>query len=86
MRVDGEQYVAIAAGGVAIQTTSANGDMIWAFSLKGSPGGRLHPFDPPRPPQTVVGFRQRGRSDVTPSRSSITRSRRLRITVPPDSR
>jgi plastocyanin len=54
--IDGEQYVAIAAGGVAIQTTSANSDMIWAFSLKGSPGGRLQPFDPPRPPQTVVGF------------------------------
>lgn len=54
--VDGEQYVAIAAGGVAIQTTSANSDMIWAFSLKGSPGGRLQPFDPPRPPQTVVSF------------------------------
>jgi plastocyanin len=54
--VDGEQYVAVASGGVAIQTTSANGDMIWAFSLKGSPGGRLRPFDPPRPPQTVVAF------------------------------
>jgi quinohemoprotein ethanol dehydrogenase len=54
--IDGEQYVAIAAGGVAIQTTSANGDTIWAFSLNGSPGGRLQVFDPPRPPQTVVGF------------------------------
>jgi quinohemoprotein ethanol dehydrogenase len=54
--IDGQQYVAIAAGGVAIQTSSANSDMIWAFSLQGSPGGRLHPFDPPRPPQTVVGF------------------------------
>ena len=30
--------------------------MIWAFSLKGSPGGRLRPFDPPRPPVSVVGF------------------------------
>jgi quinohemoprotein ethanol dehydrogenase len=54
--IDGEQYVAIAAGGVAIQTTSANSDIIWAFSLNGSPGGRLQAFDPPRPPQTVVGF------------------------------
>src|SRR5947209_7642143 len=54
--VDGEQYVAIAAGGVAIQTTSANSDMIWAFSLKGATGGRLRPFDPPRPPQTLVSF------------------------------
>ncbi len=50
-----EQYVAIAAGGVSIQTASANGDMIWAFSLKGSPGDRLHPFPAPRPPQTVIG-------------------------------
>jgi quinohemoprotein ethanol dehydrogenase len=54
--VDGEQYVAIAAGGVAIQTSSANGDMIWAFSLKGSPEGRLRQFDAPRPPVNVVGF------------------------------
>ena len=54
--LDGEQYVAIAAGGVSIQTTSANGDEIWAFSLKGSPGGRLKPFDPPRPPVSVVEF------------------------------
>ncbi len=54
--LDGEQYVAIAAGGVSIQTTSANGDTIWGFSMKGSPGGRLKPFDAPRPPVSVVGF------------------------------
>ena len=54
--LDGEQYVAIATGGVSIQTTSANSDMIWAFSLKGSPNGRLKPFDAPRPPVSVVGF------------------------------
>jgi len=54
--IDGDQYVAIASGGVAIQTTSANGDMIWAFSLKGSPGGRLQPFEAPRPPVNVVGY------------------------------
>ena len=46
----------IASGGVSIQTTSANGDMIWAFSLKGSPGDRLRPFAAPNPPDTVVGF------------------------------
>ena len=46
--IDGEQFVAIAAGGQAIQTSSANGDMIWAFSLKGNPqwdqdgSGRVH--------------------------------------------
>jgi alcohol dehydrogenase (cytochrome c) len=54
--IDGTQYVAIAAGGVSIQTTSANGDMVWVFSLAGSPGDRLRPFAPPRPPDTVVGF------------------------------
>jgi alcohol dehydrogenase (cytochrome c) len=54
--VDGTQFVAIAAGGVSIQTTSANSDMIWAFSLKGSPGDRLKPFAPPKPPENVVGF------------------------------
>jgi alcohol dehydrogenase (cytochrome c) len=52
--IDGMQYVAIAAGGVSIQTASANGDMIWAFSLNGSPGNRLHPFEAPPPPRTVV--------------------------------
>ena len=52
--IDGTQYIAIAAGGVSTQTTSANGDMIWAFSLKGSPGNRLHPFAAPPPPQSVV--------------------------------
>jgi alcohol dehydrogenase (cytochrome c) len=51
--IDGTQYVAIAAGGVSTQTVSANGDMIWAFSLTGSPGNRLHPFAAPKPPVTV---------------------------------
>jgi alcohol dehydrogenase (cytochrome c) len=54
--IDGTQYVAIAAGGVSIQTTSANSDMIWVFSLNGTPGDRLKPFDPPKPPENVVGF------------------------------
>ena len=39
--IDGTQYVAFAVGGVSIQTTSANSDMIWVFSLKGTPGDRL---------------------------------------------
>ena len=51
--VDGEQFVAIAAGGVSTQTMSANGDMIWAFSLNGAPGNRLRPFAAPKPPPTV---------------------------------
>jgi alcohol dehydrogenase (cytochrome c) len=54
--LDGNQYVAIASGGVSTQTTSANGDMIWAFSLQGSPGGRLQPFAAPPPPPTQIGF------------------------------
>jgi quinohemoprotein ethanol dehydrogenase len=54
--IDGTQYVAIAAGGVSIQTTSANSDMIWVFSLNGTPGDRLKRFDPPKPPENVVGF------------------------------
>ena len=51
--IDGEQYVAIAAGGVSTQTMSANGDLIWAFSLNGAPGNRLRPFAAPKPPTTV---------------------------------
>jgi alcohol dehydrogenase (cytochrome c) len=54
--IDGTQYVAIAVGGVSIQTTSSNSDMIWVFSLKGTPGNRLKEFSPPRPPENVVGF------------------------------
>lgn len=51
--IEGTQYVAIAAGGVSTQTVSPNGDMIWAFSLTGSPGNRLRPFAAPKPPVTV---------------------------------
>jgi quinohemoprotein ethanol dehydrogenase len=54
--VNGQQYVAIAVGGVATQTTSSNGDMIWAFTLNGSPNGRLQPFSAPTPPATAAGF------------------------------
>ena len=52
--IDGTQYVAIAVGGVSIQNSSANSDMVWVFSLKGSPGNRLRPFDAPKPPRTVI--------------------------------
>nr|TFG53451.1 MAG: hypothetical protein E4H34_03690 [Hyphomicrobiales bacterium] len=41
---------------MAIQTSSANGDMIWAFSLEGAPGDRLKPFEAPEPPVSVVGY------------------------------
>jgi plastocyanin len=54
--IDGVQYVAIAAGGLATQTASTNGDMVWAFSLRGSPNNRLAQFEPPPPPPTSVSF------------------------------
>ena len=53
--IDGEQYVAVLSGGVSIQTTSFNSDMVWAFSLKGRPDGReMAEFSPPPPPASVV--------------------------------
>src|SRR5712691_9963833 len=47
--VDGDQYIAIAAGGNTI-TGSAYGDAVWVFSLK----GQLGPLWPPPPPSTVA--------------------------------
>jgi plastocyanin len=47
--VDGEQYIAMAAGGNQ-GVGSANGDAVWAFSLK----GQLNPPWPP-PLATVAG-------------------------------
>ena len=47
---DGEQFVVIATGGNQLQG-SANGDAVWAFSLK----GQLGPLWPPPPPPTVAG-------------------------------
>lgn len=87
--IDGEQFVAIAAGGVAIQTSSANGDMIWAFSLKGSPGGRVKPFAAPRPPVNVIGFTgevAKGNAvkfvdyDVTPQRITVAAGTKVTFT------
>jgi quinohemoprotein ethanol dehydrogenase len=54
--IDGVQYVAIAVGGVATQTASTNGDMVWVFSLQGSPNNRLSQFVAPPPPPTEVSF------------------------------
>jgi quinohemoprotein ethanol dehydrogenase len=48
--VDGDQYIAITAGGNSVQG-SAYGDAVWAFSLK----GQLGPLWPPPPPMTVAG-------------------------------
>src|SRR5438128_2557700 len=47
---DGEQFVVIATGGNQLQG-SANGDAVWASSLK----GQLGPLWPPPPPPTVAG-------------------------------
>jgi quinohemoprotein ethanol dehydrogenase len=54
--IDGVQYLTIAAGGLATQTASTNGDMVWAFSLKGSPNDRIAQFEAPAPPPTGVTF------------------------------
>ena len=48
--VDGEEYVAIAAGGNQ-GVGSANGDAVWAFSLKGQLGPA---WWPPAPPPTMA--------------------------------
>ena len=48
--VDGDEYIAIVTGGNSIQG-SANGDALWAFSLK----GLLTPLYPPPPPLTKAG-------------------------------
>jgi len=48
--VDGDEYVAIAAGGNQ-GVGSGNGDAVWTFSLK----GQLGPLWPPPPPDTVAG-------------------------------
>lgn len=54
--IDGEQYVAIAAGGLSTQTASANGDMIWAFSLNGNHNHQIAQFEAPAPPPSQVSF------------------------------
>jgi alcohol dehydrogenase (cytochrome c) len=67
--IDGVQYVAIASGGlVSNHLHSANGDLLWAFSLQGSPGNRLGEFPPPPPPATSEEFDNRpgGRPDEFP--------------------
>jgi alcohol dehydrogenase (cytochrome c) len=50
--LDGQQYVAIATGGVLTAVGSQNGDAVWAFALD----GKLAPFAAPKPPPTEVGF------------------------------
>jgi quinohemoprotein ethanol dehydrogenase len=57
--VDGEQYVAIGTGGNQ-GMLSANGDVVWAFSLK----GQLGPQSAPPPPLMVAGPAGPLRDDV----------------------
>jgi alcohol dehydrogenase (cytochrome c) len=48
--VDGEQYVAIAAGGSRDGLREARGDLVWSFKL----GGKLNPLNGPPVPAPVV--------------------------------
>jgi PQQ-dependent dehydrogenase (methanol/ethanol family) len=50
--IDGEQYVAIAAGGSRDGLNQARGDLVWSFKL----GGRLNPLNGPPAPSPVVTF------------------------------
>jgi len=50
-QIDGEQYVAIAAGGSRDGSREARGDLVWSFKI----GGRLNPLNGPPPPKTIVG-------------------------------
>jgi quinohemoprotein ethanol dehydrogenase len=48
--IDGEQYVAIAAGGSRDGSLQARGDLVWSFKI----GGRLNPLNGPPAPSPVV--------------------------------
>jgi len=48
--VDGEQYVAIAAGGSRDGYREARGDLVWSFKL----GGKLNPLNGPPVPKPIV--------------------------------
>ena len=50
--LDGQQYVAIATGGVSLIQSSQNGDAVWAFTVN----GKLSPFAAPPAPATEVAF------------------------------
>jgi alcohol dehydrogenase (cytochrome c) len=48
--IDGEQYVAIAAGGSRDGFREARGDLVWSFKV----GGRINPLNGPPVPRPVV--------------------------------
>jgi quinohemoprotein ethanol dehydrogenase len=49
-QIDGEQYVAIAAGGSRDGYREARGDLVWGFKL----GGKINPLNGPPVPKPVV--------------------------------
>jgi glucose dehydrogenase len=49
-QIDGEQYVAIAAGGSRDGYLQARGDLVWSFKVN----GRVNPLNPPPVPKPVV--------------------------------
>jgi alcohol dehydrogenase (cytochrome c) len=54
--IDGQQYVAIAVGGLSTQTASSNGDMLWVYSLGGNPNHAIAQLAVPPPPPTGPSF------------------------------
>jgi quinohemoprotein ethanol dehydrogenase len=54
--IDGQQYLAIAAGGLSTQTASANGDMLWVFSLAGNPNQVIAQKEAPPPPPSGPSY------------------------------
>jgi len=48
--IDGEQYVAIAAGGSRDGFKEAKGDLVWSFKI----GGKLNPLNGPPAPLTII--------------------------------
>jgi len=48
--IDGEQYIAIAAGGSRDGYKEARGDLVWSFKI----GGRLNPLNGPPVPKPIV--------------------------------
>ena len=65
--VDGDQFVAIAAGGNQLQG-SAYGDAVWVFSLN----GKIGPLWAPPPPVTIAG----PVGPIAPGTDSAARTRR----------
>jgi plastocyanin len=50
--LDGQQYVALATGGISLAMGDQNGDAVWAFTLN----GKLSPFPAPKAPITSADF------------------------------